>query len=145
MWDRVWLPGHPPLGGADVLSPYPYDVVVDMNGYVALVVREYEPDRIIKVMDELLGNNFVVADEFPVAPDFVNHHLKLFSKGGLKLIEIQSEGKVVEFTLFDVRGHRTKLDQLKNGLYSAADTASGIYFYRYNINGNSIEGKILFP
>ena len=47
IWDRVWFPGDPEVGGADVLSPYPYDVVIDINGRVALVSREYEPDKMI--------------------------------------------------------------------------------------------------
>jgi hypothetical protein len=36
-------------------NPYPVDVVVDKQGVIRYVAREYDPDRLVEVVEQLLA------------------------------------------------------------------------------------------
>jgi len=51
------------------VSPYPLDYVIDQGGQVAYFNSEYDPDSMVAVIDQLLGNSAMMTID-PVSLDF---------------------------------------------------------------------------
>ena len=56
-------------GQSPAISPYPLDYVIDQSGQVAYFNSEYDPDSMVAVIDQLLGNSAMMTID-PVSLDF---------------------------------------------------------------------------
>jgi len=56
-------------GQSPAISPYPLDYVIDQGGQVAYFNSEYDPDAMVAVIDQLLGNTALMTPD-PISLDF---------------------------------------------------------------------------
>ena len=70
------------------VSPYPLDYIIDQEGRVAYFDSEYDPDRMITVIDELLGKT----PEIRVEPTEVDLGPVVFGESAWALLSVLNEG-----------------------------------------------------
>ena len=69
-------------------SPYPLDYIIDQTGHVAYFNTEYDPDAMVTVIDQLLGNSPAIA----VAQPSLDFGPVALDQSAQLLLEISNEG-----------------------------------------------------
>ncbi len=88
-------------GQSPAVSPYPLDYVIDQSGQVAYFNSEYDPDSMVAMIDQLLGNVAQMAID-PMSLDFgpvgvgISEHLPVelvnTGSGELSIYSISTTG-----------------------------------------------------
>ncbi len=127
---------HYNVGG---ISPYPRDVIVDQNGIISYIHSEYDPQVMIRTIDELLGLTSVEDEKREIIPS--KFRLEAFPNpfNAQTTIRFTVQGRApVILELFDLRGGLLQSEVLgpfKSGQefehrLDFQNSASGIYYLR---------------
>ena len=133
------------------ISPYPRDVIIDQNGIIAYMHSEYDPQYMLKTVNNLLGLNNIEDRFSELTPQ--NFDMKVFPNPfnpttNLSFTVIESQPVYIE--IFNILGQQV-YSEIHNNLQAGSkrtfilnmlNYSSGLYFLKLT-NGKHAESKKL--
>ncbi|HIE05951.1 MAG TPA: T9SS type A sorting domain-containing protein [bacterium (Candidatus Stahlbacteria)] len=111
-------------------APYPQDYIIDQNGYVRYWSDEYDPQRIIRIIDRLLGPEVEEDDPYQAGRDRPNLEvIENPNRGLIHLVATGFSGKAV-IEIYDASGRLINARTIDRpmSIILKQDLPSGAYY-----------------
>ena len=129
-------------------APYPQDYLIDQDGRIAYWSDEYDPQELIRIIDELLGYTSVedgIGNIIPNTSRIISAYPNPFNEQAVISFELREAG-FVSLKVYDLLGREVsrmssgQVGRLKAGQHSltwnAEGLSSGVYYVELSVAGN---------
>lgn len=138
-------------------APYPQDYIIDQQGYVCYWSDEYDPQEIIRVIDELLAQEVEEQEPETITPDklklnitpnpakeLINIKFQTYPKNKTTLRIYNGSGQLIkDFSLSATNGQLPAIIKWSGTDRFGRSVPAGVYFVTLTVNGQVITKTVV--